>query len=60
MLDHRLITIILRDREREVAEAIRVRTLLDGWQPDSRRPAPRDSTLSIGLSATPRVAFRSR
>jgi hypothetical protein len=60
MLDYRLMTIILRDREREIAEAIRVRTLLDGWQPDSRRPIQRDDSPSIGLPATPRIAFRSR
>jgi hypothetical protein len=60
MFDHRLMAIILRDREREIAEAIRVRTLLDGWQPDSRRTTPRDDNPSLGVVLTPRVALRSR
>ena len=62
MLDHRLMTIILRDRELEIAESLRVRSLLDGRQPEPRRSVSWDVDPSVlfDFSVTPRVALRSR
>jgi hypothetical protein len=60
MLNVEAAFLIQRDREREIDEAVRVRSLLEGRQPET---APHRVTLQSLLVAdirTPRVALRTR
>jgi hypothetical protein len=56
MLNKELVLLIHRDREREIEEALRVRSLLDGRQPDKRRVRVPSLATGGGSAPQPLVA----
>jgi hypothetical protein len=60
MLNTQLALLIHRDRQREAEEHIRVRSLLDGRQPETRRNRFDLNSLLLRGEATLGVALRPR